>query len=342
MSPGRGITRWIPSAWLVLLLLFVLALPRAARADAPIPRESARATADDYRISEKGRRFRVRFDPASNISVGVAGAFTRGPGKGAPRPAFELAAGIAYRNLWIYGADKEKVIWQIDHRIITGAVQPVRASVAGVPALDAAVYSVSLLRHDESPVIVLPSSPPASIPFPFDIGFESELGRVVVPSYLPPAQKDGAPTPMLHLGVLRVALLLDPWRTGKAGKGLEIGVGARYDIDAYAEPTFKTPKMVHRVAPMTAASLRFRLQSYDGLTVFDLRADSIPHWTSESVWKFMALSSLRLSRTLIAINDQPIGVYLEGNYRFAPITKQVEATHDVRVSAGVSFNLALK
>jgi len=342
MIPGRGITRWIPSAWLFVLLVLILALPRAARADAPVVKESAKRTADDYQVGTMGHRFRVRFDPASNISVGVAGAFTRGPGKGAPRPALELALGITYRNYWIYGEGKEQVIWQIDHRIASGAVQPLRASVAGAPALDAAVYSVCVLRHDESPVIVLPSSPPASIPFPFDIGFESEVGRAVVPSYLPPARIFGDPIPMLHIGVLRAALILDPWRTGKPGKGLEIGVGVRYDIDAYAEPTFKTPKVVHRVAPMTAASLRFRLQSHDGLTVFDVRADSIPHWTSESIWRFMALSSLRLYRTLIAINDQPIGLYLEGNYRFAPITKQVEATHDVRVSAGLSFNLALK
>ena len=342
MSRGRGITRWIPSAWLILLLLFFLTLPRVARADAPVPRETARVTEDDYQIGTMGHRFRVRFDPASNISLGVAGAFTRGPGPGAPRPAFEVSAGIGYRNLWAYGLGKDRVIWQIDHRILTGMVEPIRPSFLRVPALDAAVYSVSLLRHDESPAIVLPSSPPASIPFPFDIGFESELGRVVVPSYLPPARADGAPIPMLHIGVMRAALLLDPWRTGRPGTGLEIGIGARYDIDAFAEPTFKTPKIVHRVAPMTAASLRFRLQSHDGLNVLDVRADSIPHWTSESIWKFMALSSLRLARTLIAINDQPVALYLESTYRFAPGTKQVEATHDVRVSAGLSFNLALK
>lgn len=338
----RGIPCWIPGAWLVFLLILCV-LPRAARADAPLPRESARRTADDYQVGEKDHVFRVHFDPASNLFVGVAGAFTRGPGAGAPKPAFELSTGIWYRNLWAVGVDKERVIWQIDHRILSGWVEPTRPVIVGrVPALDAALYNVALLRHDESPSIVMPSSPPVSIPFPFDIGFESELGHVVVPSYLPPALKDGAPVQMLHLGVLRAGLTLDPWRSGRAGNSFEIGVGARYEIDAYAEPTLKTPKIVHRVAPMTAASIRFRLQSKDGLAALDVRADSIPHWTSESVWKFMALSSLRLSRTLIAINDQPIGVYLEGNYRYAPSTRQVEPTNDVRVSLGVAFNLALK
>jgi hypothetical protein len=221
-------------------------------------------------------------------------------------------------------------------------VRPFGAVVEGAPALDAAVYNGSMLRHDESPSIVLPVSPPASIPFPFDIGFETELGRVYIPSEPPLTRADGTKIPMLELGVMRAALILDPWRSGAPGRSFEIGIGARYDVSAYIDPTLKTTRLVHRVAPMTAASLRFRIQSQDGLALLDCRADILPHWTSESVWKFAARSTVHLHRTLIAINDQPIAAVLEGGYRLTPQTESALPLHDVRVSLGLSFNLQLK
>jgi hypothetical protein len=346
VSPRRGIERWIPGDWLllVLCLLCLLAAPRAARAQAPGTQVGAAPEGlgeSDYAIGEKGHRFRVRFDPLSRISLGVAGVLG-GTADAAPRADVEVSAGLSYRRLSRVGLGKEQVIWQFDSRVLSGYVRPVSAVVKGAPALDAALYHASLLRHDESPSIVLPVSPPASIPFPFDIGFESELGRVYIPSELPRARADGVSLPMLELGVMRAALILDPWRTGTPGKSLEIGIGARYDISTYFEPARKTPKVVHRVAPMTAASLRFRIQSQDGLALLDCRTDIIPHWTSESVWKLAARSTVHFSRTLIAINDQPIDAVFEGGYRLTPKAESTLPLHDVRVSLGLSFNLQLK
>src|SRR5262249_13910456 len=156
----------------------------------------------------------------------------------------------SYRALYRSGVGKDQVIWQIDSRVLSGYVRPEGAVVKSVPALDAAVYTGSLLRHDESPSIVLPTSPPASIPFPFDVGFETEIGRITLPSSPPLARSGGAKIPMLDLGVLRAAFILDPWRTGKPGRSFEIGIGARYGFSAYFDPALMTTKVVHRVAPM--------------------------------------------------------------------------------------------
>jgi hypothetical protein len=335
MSWGRGTERWLRSAWLLLLLL-ALAAPRAARA------EAGRALREgDFMIGSGGRRFRVRFDPASRISIGIGSVFGRAA-NGAPTAAPEVSAGLSYRALYISGAGQEQVIWQVDHHVLSGMVMPLHPMMGGVPAADAAVYGVSALRHDEAPSVILPISPPVSIPFPFDVGFEGEVGRVYVPSVLPRSIAGKAKAPMLHLGVLRAALIFDLWRTGRPGRSLEIGIGARYEFDAYAEPTLKTPRMVHRVAPMTAASLRFRIQSGDGLAVFDCRAEVVPHWTSESIWKLSALSTLHLERTLIAVNDQPIALFLEGGYRTIPDSRETLPLHDVQARVGFSFNLALR
>ncbi len=185
-------------------------------------------------------------------------------------------------------------------------------------------------------------SPPVSIPFPFDVGFELETGEVRVPAFLPSQHGPSAAVPMVHVGVIRGAFILDPWRSGVFGRSLEFGLGVRYDVDAYAEPTLSTPKVVHRVAPMTMGQIRFRYQTEDGLTVIDWRGEVVPHWTSELVWRTMAASTLYLERTLLAINDQPIAATIEGVYRYLPETGQIEELHDLRLSLGLRVALALK
>ncbi len=74
---------------------------------------------------------------------------------------------------------------------------------------------------------------------------------------------------------MHAAMILDPWRSGVLGRSFEIGVGARYDIDTYGAPSLRTPKVLHRVAPMTATSLRFRTQSEDGLWLADCRGEVV-------------------------------------------------------------------
>ena len=55
-----------------------------------------------------------------------------------------------------------------------GGSEPITkaAEVYGIPPIDGSLYAVTMLRHDASPSIVLPTSPPVGIPFPFDIGFD--------------------------------------------------------------------------------------------------------------------------------------------------------------------------
>ncbi|WP_437908487.1 hypothetical protein WME95_11840 [Sorangium sp. So ce327] len=326
--------------------------PRAGRAEPAREEseESEHADGGDTAVSEEGRRFRVRFDPASRVWLGVASALHRGAG-GAIEIEPEIDAGLSYRARSVTGSGPGRVVWQADHRVLAGRVSPAGQALDGVPALDAALYGASFLRHDESPRVVLPMSPPIAVPFPFDIGAEAEVGRVSIPS-IPRRQGDGSPAPLIRLGVARATAILDPWRTGEAGRSFEIGLGVRYDIDAYAESpspraaparrTLGEPRVVHRIAPMTAGSLRLRLQSGDGLTVFDGRGDVVPHWTSEERWRVLVRSAAHVERILAAIDDQPIAAVIEGEYRLLPPALDVQAVHDLRVSLGLAFTLALR
>jgi hypothetical protein len=319
---------------LAILLVFVGLWAQSALAGEP----------GDYLVSEGGHPYRVRFDPESRIHLGVAGALSiDGPsGTIGHEQAFSIDAGVSYRALLRSGTGRDQVVWQMDHHFAYGYVDPLSTAGGRPPAMGAALYGIFALRHDEVPSITVPSSPPIAIPFPFDVGFEAEAGRVSIPERFPLLRSDGAQIPVVRVGVMRAALILDPWRSGKPGRSFEIGIGARYDLDAYANPKLDSPRVLHRVAPMTATSLRFRLQSDDGLAVLDLRGDVTPHWTSEGVWKVMAASSLHLSRTLLALNDQPISAFFDGGYRFTPGSAAVSPEHEIRVSLGVAFALSLQ
>jgi hypothetical protein len=256
----------------------------------------------------------------------------RGP-TGAPIPAFEADFGLGYRNRSAQGEGRERVTWTVDHKVLAGWVQPVPRP-DGMPALDAALYGVSMLRHDASPSIVLPTSPPVGIPFPFDIGLDAEVGRVTTLDY--PSLR------AVRVGVARGAVILDPWRSGVPGRSFQIGLGARYDLDAAPGAPMGSPAIIHRVAPMTAGSLRFRYQTGDGITVVDCRGDVVPHYSSEGAWRVLALSSVHVERALVALADQPVAAVLEGGYRYDPKRPDAEAVSDFRVSLGLTMNLSLR
>jgi hypothetical protein len=334
------------SALVATALLFV---SKAALADSPrsAPKEEAKpAPAEeedsaDYKTSVSGHRYRVRFDPASRLSV-TGGTTVLYDGQGGALPAFEAGFRLSYRKVYHFGAGEDRVTWQVDHAIPTGVVRPFVRPANGIPSFDVTLYRATLLRHSESPSIVLPFSPPLTVGFPFDVGLDAELGRVTLP--LTPVALPGfeSKQPWLHLGVVRSSFTLDPWRSGQTGRSLAIGVGVRYDVDVYPAPTLEQPRFVHRVAPLTSGSVRFRYQTDDGLLWLDAFAEAAPHWTSENRWAFLGTASVRVDRTLIAINDQPISAFAEASYRYLAEGAGAPALHDVHGTLGIAASLSLK
>lgn len=231
--PDGGSTRRPRPLALALVLAWASATT-SSEARAQLPPASREASPTSWTTSPEGHRFRVGFDPASRVWLGIAGAFERDayPLAG----AFEIDAGFSYRSRVSQGKGEELVAWQVDHRALAGWVQPIPREGTR-PTLDATLYGIYMLRHDASPSVVLPTSPPVAFPFPFDIGFEAETGHVTTLAY-PPAPGG---TTGLRFGVLRGALFLDPWRSGVPGRSFEIGVGARYDINTVTPRGASTP-----------------------------------------------------------------------------------------------------
>jgi hypothetical protein len=147
----------------------------------------------------------------------------------------------------------------------------------------------------------------------------------------------------LRLGAARASVLLDPLRSNRTGNSLEFGVGVRYDIDLVGSPTLQHPGTVHRLAPFTATSLRWRWQDRPGLTCAELFATWYPHWSSEGSWTARAAEGRgRLERVVVAVNDQPVALVLDATYARHPPLHNVEVRDEFRVQAGVSVGLQLK
>lgn len=288
-----------------------------------------------------GHRYRVRFDPFSRLTV--TGAMTVAhDGEGSAIAAFEAGFRIGYRKVYEFGTGQGRITWQIDHQLVTGTVRPFARPTPGMPSFDATLYRATMLRHSEDPSIVLPLSPPITVGFPLDVGLDVELGRVTAP--IAPVTLPGfdQKQPWLHVGVVRTSFTLDPWRSGQTGRSLALGIGVRYDVDVYGAPGLAQPRFVHRVAPLTSGSARLRWQTDDGLLMLDVFGEAAPHWTSEDKWAFLANANARVDRTLIAINDQPIGAFAEVGYRYLPEGIGAPALHDVHGTLGISASLSLK
>jgi hypothetical protein len=240
--------------------------------------------------------------------------------------ASALDLGILYRSFVEFGdKEEDRIAWQLDHRFIAGRIRP------GEPIeLDLVAYSGSFLRHSAAPYMVLPTDPPQRFYFPFDVGVETRVGRVRVDPDL------------IRLGLARALVLLDPWRSGQPGNSLEIGVGVSYDLDMTGGPTFEDPEVIHRVAPFTALSARWRLQDQDGLTTFDLRGDLTPHWASAGGWQVAAEAVAHLERVLVAFNDEPVALVLEAGYQRLPPVPGFEGSHEFTCLVGLAFGLQLK
>lgn len=282
------------------------------------------AAAHDFAADEQGRSFRVRFDPASGVRLGVITGASGGSRRLEAEYALEL--GVLYRSFVEFGdKEEDRITWQLDHRFLAGRIRP-----GDLPELDLVAYTGSFLRHSAAPYMVLPTDPPQRFYFPFDVGVETRVGRVRVDPDL------------IRLGLARAAVLLDPWRSGKPGNSLEIGLGVSYDLDLTGGPTFQNPQVIHRVAPFTAISARWRIQDEDGLTALDLRGDLTPHWASAGGWQLGAEAVARFERVLVAFNDEPVAVVLEAGYQRRPPGPGFDGDHELKVLAGLVFGLQLK
>lgn len=297
----------------------------------------------DYRVDARGRRFRVRFDPGTRARVGVAVAASPSGEEALQNRHLELSLGFALRTVFASGQGDSRVSWQIDNRLLDGWVQPLRRDVGGLPAMNVALYQGDFLRHDASPSLTLPTVPPKRLAFPFDVGMQVEAGRFWIPFS---STERNAPR-AVRVTAGKAGFILDPWRSGETGRSLEFAVAVRYDIDLDIDgegEQFGDPLVTHRIAPFTFTSLRWRLQDDSGLTAFDTRAESAPHWSSEDGWRWSGAATLHFERILIAVNDAPIAFVMDASWRRHPASapRRPDVEYELRGTMGFAVLLPLR
>jgi len=281
---------------------------------------------------EQGRSFRVRFDPGSRVWLGaLSGAGLSGRGA---RHLPELDLGAGWRSIFRF--DQEGIQWELDHRFAAGRLSPVPGESGRGPLLDLTGYGFTFLRHAQEPYLLWPGSPPSRLFFPFDVGLEAQVGRL----RLAPGRGDSPD--LLRLGAARAVLFLDPWRPGRPGCGLSLGLLVRYDVDLVGKPGLAGAEAVHRLVPLTGGAVRLRFQDSDGLTFIDARAEGWGHWATQGGWGYGLQAQARFERVLIAIDDQPLSAVIEAAADRHPPAGPFPAAWEGRIQAGLSFGFQLR
>jgi hypothetical protein len=294
--------------------------------------KTTQASSGDFEINQDHQKYRVRFDPGNRLRLGTG--FGWGWRDQDQQWPWELRLGLDLRSKFFFETNEDEVSWQLEHHIASGWLRPFSNDALGVPELDVSVYRGLYRRHSKSSYITLPSSPPRRLFFPLDIGVEGEVGRLAF------GNKGGQE--VLRLGIARAALVLDPWRSGRTGNSLEFGLGARYDLELRGTPMLQdATTTIHRVAPFTAISVRFCLQSDDGLNLLELRTDVVPAWVSSGGFDLTIETKAHFERVLLAINDQPLALTLDGSYQHHPAFEKSSALDEIKLILGLNFSFQL-
>ena len=252
-------------------------------------------------VTAAGGRFAKCFDLGNRLSV-TAGSDGFG-------------GSVKLRHM-IRFDDEPDLVWKLEHTI-TDATWG-----AWHQQLDGALYRGRFLRHARDGHIVLPFGIPKKVFLPFDIGAEAAVATV---RWRPLA----APEDELHLGVIKIASLMDFARTRGSHRRFAIGPVVSWDIDVDRSMGRIGKVSEHAVAPFTMGMLNLHFESKEGLWVGDVRAEAGTAWHTQGGWKPQAEAEATLERIVLAINDRPIAITAGVSY--ATLTEEAIARVGARV-----------
>ncbi|MFO0596492.1 MAG: hypothetical protein U0228_14340 [Myxococcaceae bacterium] len=237
-----------------------------------------------------GHRFATCFDPWLGLELG--GAVQLG---GVATPGVTGVGEAAFRLRGQRESDsKADSTWFALHRLGASTLR----GVDGKLDVQVLGYQLLLRRHVREGVLLLPFTPPVSIPFPLDLGVMIDLARW---------QRRLSEGSDWSFEPVRLSLLFDPLRSKSNRFHLAFGATAAWKLRQVSGV------VLHEVTPLTAATVFFDFESEDGLW--------LARGTLSGGWAFVAPDtrlSLRargeveLARVVLAIADQPLSLYVKG------------------------------
>ena len=264
------------------MLALGLALALATTAAQPPAPEQPCLARDAHALS-----FPICFDPGDGLVVGLGTRMSQG------HRALSLRAGLDLRTGRT--SQSKATPWYTNHRLV--AVELWDGARRGFTLT---AYDGLLRRHLEEGFILVPTSRPVRIPFPFDVSIALRAAHL---------ERRPWEGPGWTLETGRVGLLVDPLRSSSGRKWLGLGPVASHTLRHSAEGT------THELSPFSSLMFDLGLETEDGL--WALRATGLAGWSRDVEEKgltFRARGDASLERILVAVADQPIAVRLSGAY----------------------------
>jgi hypothetical protein len=262
-----------------------------APAPTPTPSTSAESEPDPcLRQDAKGQTYTVCFDPGNRVALLASpGAMLQTSGLSSE---LELDLGLRLRRSRA-SRTHEKLTWTVEQHFLEGGVMLKQGTP---PAWDVTAYQGIYLRHLEEGFILIPTSTPIRIPFPFDISISPSFGRWERTS--PSGFGD-------RLEIVRCTLLLDAARDPTGIQRLAFGPEL-----SYALARSPTNSLQNELEPLSGGQVRLRNESDDGL--WAAQADLHVGWLivpgrASGIDSELVAS---LERVLIAVNDEPLSLRL--------------------------------
>ncbi|WP_224245351.1 hypothetical protein [Hyalangium gracile] len=260
-----------------------------------------------YSEDESGERFPTCFDPGNALLLGT-GLQVR---DGVALPT--LQAGILLRTERT--SRSKGMLWFNTHRILVTEGTPGHTR----QALTTTLYEGTYRRHLEEGFILIPTSRPLRIPFPFDVTLAVRAGHL---------ERRVWEGPGLTLETGRAALLLDPIRSESGRLWLGFGPAASHSLRRMPDG-----ELEQEISPFTSGVLETGYETVDGW--WTLRASALAGWINafEGDRRFRARADASIERLLFAVNNQPLWLQLYGTYAHKDVglAKQTEWTAGARL-----------
>jgi hypothetical protein len=298
------------------------------------PRSYARVsltspTPSVWKTGPDGTPFRVSFDPGHRLLLGVATDIRAGVGASSSPSSWAPALEVGLLLRSEAPAPGWDVNWSLNQELLhLRLVAPHGERGTGI---DGHLYRGLFLRQSREGTLTIPSSPPVSLPLPFDVGLLVEVG-----------QSRGAVWPVtggapVELGVVHGEVLADFWRSHQPGRWLTAGIGARHDLGLSRDGNGALVQD-HRIAPMTALSLAVHGERSDGLLAGGVRLEGAYRWSSLRGWERAYRVEADAEAIPLALNDRPLSVFTTASASPEPGT----GAPDVRIVAGLRISQPLR
>lgn len=286
---------------------------------------------DDWEVDGQGRRLRVGFDTGTRWVAG-GGLATGWAGAGDAIATGHVETGAFVRHLLDYPADD--VAWKMTH-----AVLPTRLVLRGVDDverldLETTLYRGHFTRWTKHGWITVPTSPPKRIPFPLNVGLQGVVGGF--------ATRPNDPGIAAELSIVHTDVVLDFWRARALGSYAQVSVGTSYDLQLLGSfaGTTGIVGVAHVISPFASVELAVHHEYERGRQAVDARVRGAWLWSSQAGWGPRAQAAASYEVIVIAVNDQPVSLYVDAAYRFEGLSS-ASAAHDLRATAGLRFGVPL-